>query len=164
MYGEMSVDIETQEALNEWGRAGGPPIPEHPKLVTYRQRRIAHLLKLCVISAAACDSQRVITLEHFAEALDWLVELERAMPDVFKSLKLGGSARAIEECYHFVYEKFHKLGKKHVPEHLIIAFLQERVPLHDVDRILESMERAHLLEKGIAGNGVGYKPRVKAAE
>lgn len=164
MYGEMSVDQDTQEALNDWGRAGGPPIPEHPKLVTYRQRRIAHLLKLCVISAAACDSEKIITLENFAEALDWLVELEHAMPDVFKSLKIGGSARAIEECYHFVYEKFLKLGKKPVPEHLIVAFLQERVPVHDVDRILDSMERAHLLEKQFAGSGQGYVPRTKQAD
>jgi hypothetical protein len=161
MYGEFSVDIETQEALNEWGRAGGPPIPDHPRLITYRQRRIAHLLKLCIISAAACDDERIITLENFAEALDWLVELESAMPDIFKSLKIGGSARAIEECYDFVYQRFHKLGKKPVPEHLIVAFLQERVPIHDVDKILDTMERAHLLEKQFAGAGKGYVPMVK---
>lgn len=164
MYGQFSVDLETQEALNAWGRAGGPPIPDHPKLVTYRQRRIAHLLKLCMISAASCNNDKIITLENFAEALDWLVELEGAMPDVFKSLKLGGSARAIDECYHFVYEKYVKGGKKPVPDHLIVAFLQERVPVHDVDRILDSMERARLLEKAFVGGGNGYIPCVKAAE
>jgi hypothetical protein len=164
IYGQMSVDIETQEALNDWGRSGGPPIPDHPKLVTYRQRRIAHLLKLCIISAAACDSARIITLEHFAEALDWLLELEHHMPDIFKSLKLGGDARAIEECYHFIYQKFHKLGKKPVPEHVIIAFLQERVPAHNVDRILDVMERGQLLEKMFAGNGTGYVPKAKGAD
>lgn len=164
IYGEFIVDLETQEALNAWGRAGGPPVPEHPKLVTYRQRRIAHLLKLCIISAAACDSERIITLENYAEALDWLTELEAAMPDVFKSLKIGGDARAIEDCYHFVFQKYHKLGKKPVPEHLIIAFLQERVPAHTVDRIIDIMERAQMLEKMFAGNGTGYAPRVKAAE
>jgi hypothetical protein len=164
IYGQMSVDIETQEALNDWGRSGGPPIPDHPKLVTYRQRRIAHLLKLCMVSAASCDSERIVTLDNFAEALDWLIELEAHMPDVFKSLKLGGDARAIEECYHFIYQKFHKLGKKPVPEHLIIAFLQERVPAHNVDRILDVMQRGQLLEKQFAGGGQGYVPMAKGAD
>lgn len=164
VFGEIRVDMETQEALNAWGRAGGPPIPEHPKLVTYRQRRIAHLLKLCMVSAVACDSERIITLENFTEALDWLVELEHAMPDVFKSLKIGGDARAIEECYHYVYQKFHQLGKKPVPEHMLIAFLQERVPAHSVDRIIDVMERARLLEKQFAGNGQGYVPKGRAPE
>jgi len=164
MYGELTVDPETQEALNTWGRAGGPPIPEHPKLVTYRQRRIAHLLKLCVISAAACNSDRVITIDNFAEALDWLVELEEHMPDIFKSLKIGGDARAIEDCYHYVYQKYHKLGKKPVPEHMIIAFLQERVPAHSVDRILDVMVRAQMLEKGFANKGTGYTPKAKGAD
>ena len=158
MYGELEVDLETQEALNAWGRAGGPPVPEHPKLVTYRQRRIAHLLKLCIISAASCNSDKIITIDNFAEALDWLVELEGAMPDVFKSLKVGGDARAIEDCMHYIFQKYHKLGKKPVPDHMIVAFLQERVPAHSVDRILDVMERARLIEKQIAGKGTGFIP------
>lgn len=164
MYGEMKVDLETQQALNDWGRAGGPPIPDHPKLVTYRQRRIAHLLKLCVVSAAACNSDRMITIENFAEALDWLVELEGHMPDIFKSLKVGGDARAVEECYHYVYQKYHKLAKKPVPEHMVVAFLQERVPAHSVDRILDVMIRAQFLEKKFHGGGTGYEPKVMRAE
>lgn len=163
LYGKFEVDLETQEALNEWGRQGGPPIPDHPKLVTYRQRRIAHLLKLCLISAASSGDEPIVTLENFTEALDWLVELEASMPDVFKSLKVGGDARAIEECYHYVYQKFIQSGKKPVPEHMIVAFLQERVPAHSVDRILDVMERARLLEKKFAGNGNGYEPKGKSA-
>jgi hypothetical protein len=139
-------------------------IPGHPKLITYRQRRIAHILKLCLISAASCDSERIITLENFTEALDWLVELEHFMPDVFKSLKVGGDARAIEECHHYVFQKYMRSNKKPVPEHMVIAFLQERVPAHSVDRILDVMQRAHILEKQFAAGGQGYVPMVKQAD
>lgn len=164
IYGEIEVSLECQEALNNWGRAGGPPIPDHPKLVTYRQRRIAHLLKLCMVAAVSTDNDKIITLDHFAEALDWLVELEHNMPDIFKSLKVGGDARAIEECYHYVFQKYHQLGKKPVPEHTLIAYLQERVPAHSVDRILDVMERAHLIEKQFAGKGQGYVPKAKSPD
>ncbi len=164
IYGQMTVDLETQEALNAWGRAGGPPIPDHPKLVSYRIRRMAHLLKLCTVSAAACNSDLIITIDNFAEALDWLVEIEAAMPDVFKALKVGGDARAIEDCYHYVFQKFHQLGKKPVPEHMVIGFLQERVPAHSVDRIIDVMTRAQLLEKQFAGGGQGYVPKAKVPD
>lgn len=161
LYGEFTVTIEAQNALNEWGKAGGPPIPEHPKLATYRQRRVAHLLKLCMVSAASCSNDLIIDLDNFTEALDWLVELEAAMPDIFKSLKLGGSARAIEECWHFIYDRYMRKNKKPVPADLVIRFLQERVPIHNVDQILDIMERAKLIEKQFVNGGTGYVPLAK---
>lgn len=162
IFGEFSVSDEAKEAINEWALAGGPPIPDHPKLVSYRTRRAAHLLKLMLIASAACDSERVITLDHFAEALDWLVELESFMPDVFKSLKVGGDARAIEECWHFAYNHYIK-SKQPVPEHLLITFLQERVPAHSIERILDVMERARLLEKQFISGGHGYLPKTRTS-
>lgn len=162
MFGEFSVSEEAKEAINEWALAGGPPIPDHPKLVSYRTRRAAHLLKLMLVASASCDSDRIITLDHFAEALDWLIELESFMPDVFKSLKVGGDARAIEECWHFAYNHYIK-HKQPVPEHLLITFLQERVPAHSIERILDVMERARLLEKQFVAGGHGYLPKTRAS-
>lgn len=156
IYGEFTVTDDAKEALNEWSKKGGPPVPEHPKLMHYRSRRIAHLLKLCMVASAASDSDRIITLDHYAEALDWLISFETFMPDVFKSLKTSGDARAIEECYHFVYQLWIK-HKEPIVERRIINFLQERVPVHNIDRILDVMVRAHLLEK----EGKGYVPKTR---
>ena len=162
LFGEMTVTQEAQEAINEWAKAGGPPIPDHPKLTSYCARRIAHLLKLCIIAAAACDDELIITIDHFAEALDWLVELETFMPDIFKSLKVGGDARAIEECWHFAYTYWMK-HESVVPEHLVYAFLQERAPVHSIERIVDVMCRAQLLKKQFTpSGGVGYEPKRKA--
>jgi hypothetical protein len=157
-YGEMTVTDEAKEAINEWSKAGGPPIPDHPKLTSYCARRAAHLLKLCIVAAMASDSERIVTLDHFAEALDWLVQLERYMPDVFKSMKTGGDGRAIEECWHHVYQIYLK-SKEPVPEHRVVGFLQERVPVHNITRILDVMERSQLLKKQFtATGGTGYEP------
>lgn len=158
LWGEMIVSDEAKVAVNEWSRKGGPPIPNHPKLASYGARRAAHLLKLCMVAAIASDNEKIITLDHFAEALDWLAQLETFMPDVFKSMKTGGDGRAIEECWHFTMEVFMKT-KQPVPEHRIVHFLQERVPVHNISRILDVMERAQLLQKKFMDNGgQGYEP------
>jgi hypothetical protein len=163
MYGEFSVTEETKQAINEWAKAGGPPIPDHPKLMSYRTRRPAHLLKLCMIASAANDSDHIITIDHFAEALDWLSEAEGAMPDVFKSMKNGGDSQAIEECWHFCYLHWIK-HKAPVPEHLVVSFLQERVPVHNIERIIDVMQRAKLLtKKMLDGGGHGFEPKARTA-
>lgn len=162
IFGEYTVADDAKEAINSWAAAGGAPAPDHPKLASYCARRIAHVLKLCIIASAASDSERVITLDHFAEALDWLVELESFMPDIFKSLKVGGDARAIEECWHYAYQ--HWMRKQEpVPEHLLYAFLQERVPVHNVERIMTVMCQAQLLKKQFTASGAsGYIPKGKS--
>lgn len=150
---------EAKEAINDWAKRGGPPIPDHPKLTSYRMRRAAHLLKLSMIASASCDSDRIITLDHFAEALDWLVQLETFMPDIFKSMKTGGDGRAIEECWHYAYTIWMK-KQEPVPEHLVVAFLQERVPVHNIERIIDIMQRAQLFTKQFTNaGGVGYIPK-----
>src|SRR5262249_48940636 len=137
MYGKMEVTDDTKEAINSWSKSGGAPAPDHPKLSSYVTRRAAHLLKLCVIAAASQDEEMIITLDHFVEALDWLTELERFIPDIFKSMKSGGDARAMEELYHFVYSE-HIKSKAFVPGFLVHAFLAERVPVHNIEPIISS--------------------------
>lgn len=163
IYGEFTVSDDTKEAINEWAKQGGPPAPDHPKLSSYRIRRPAHLLKLCIIASASSGSDKIITLDHFAEALDWLIELETFMPDVFKSMKTGGDGRAIEECWHYAYTSWIKT-KEPVPEAKLFAFLQERVPVHNIERIIDVMTRAQLLTKQFtATGGTGYLPKARKA-
>lgn len=162
LWGGIKVDDEAKQAINEWGRAGGPPSPDHPKLTSYLSRRIAHLLKLCIISAVASGDELRITIDNFVEALDWLVEIESFMPDIFKSMKTGGDGRVIEECWHYAYQIFIK-EQKPVAEPRIVHFLQERTPAHNITRILEVMERARLLEKKFIAGGYGYEPKARKA-
>ncbi len=162
-FGEFTITEECYEAMDEWAEKGGQPAPDHPKLLSYNIRRLHHLVKLCMIAALSADSELIITLDHFAEALDWLVELEAYMPDIFKSMRAGGSASVIEECYHYCFTQYMRNGKKLVPEPLLYAFLQERAPIHDVNRIIESMINSGLIKKEFAEVGHGYKPMGKAA-
>lgn len=163
IWGEFTITDEVKEAINAWARQGFRPRPDHPKLTNYSTRRLAHLLKLCIIACAAASSDRAIKLEHYAEALDWLVEAEGYMPDIFKALKTGGDAQAMEECWHFAYQHFMR-KKEPVPEYLLITFLKEQVPAHSVNHILDIMVRAQLLTKMHTNSGQpGYEPKVRTA-
>lgn len=162
LYGRMEFTEEAAEAITSWHKAKGPPEPDHPKLTHYNTRRTAHLLKLCTIAAASTGNDRKITLEHYVQALDWLVEAEGVMPDIFKSMTTGGAGRAMEEAWHFVYTLYIKENKP-IHESRLTRFLSERVPIHDVGRIIEVMEKAGIiirkidLEKG----GQAFIPAAK---
>lgn len=164
LYGQMKITEDAKEAITAWHISGGAPAPSHPKLNHYNTRRTAHLLKLCMVACASSSSELEITLDHFAEALDWLTEAEFVMPDIFKSMKNGGDARVIEECYHYAREMYMKdKDRKPILEHRLFHYLQERTPAHNVERILNVMERAGLLKKQFADVGMGYIPLGKTA-
>lgn len=159
MWGALEVTDDAREAITSWGLAGGPPIPDHPKLMHYNSRRMAHLLKLCMVACVARSDEYIVDLEDFAEALDWLTQAERAMPDIFKSMRTSGDARAMDECWHFVYQIWMK-KQEPIAEHRIVAFLSERTPAHNVARVLGVMEQGGLLEKKFTSvGGTGYVPK-----
>lgn len=156
-YGEFTFEEETQSLIDNWYLAGCVPAPDHPKLIGYNQRRIVHLLKLCMVSAA--DAKRkVITNEDFETALTWLLEAEVYMPEVFKAMSAGGPGRIIEEAWHYIFT-VHAKEQKPVSEHRIMQWLQERVPVHQVMQTIELMEKSKLIEQQLTASGKAYKPR-----
>lgn len=163
MSGMMYFTEDAADALNTWHKAGGPPTPDHPKLMHYNTRRTAHMLKLCAIVSASQSSEMIITLDHFTEALDLLAIAEGTMPDIFKSMSGGGHMRAMEDCWHFAYQIYVK-KQEAVPEHRMIQFLSERLPAHEVERVLNVMCMAQLLKRQIGNNGSPtYIPLAKKA-
>lgn len=162
LYGKMEFTPEAAAALTAWHKAKGPPAPDHPKLVNYNTRRTSHLLKLCMVASVSTGSDLVITLDHYVEALSWLAELEETIPDIFKSMKTAGDSKTIEEAYYFVYKSYAK-DKKPVSEHRLLAFLSERTPAHNVERIAQLMCKGGLLEAKFMTTGLkGYVPGVKS--
>lgn len=157
LFGQLSFSQEAAEAITEWHMAGGPPVPDHPRLQHYCTRRTVHLLKLCMISCVSGGDDMLIKLDNFAEALDWLLEAEHLMPDIFKAMNSGGDGRVMEETWHHAYTLYMK-EKKPVSENRLVLFVQARTPAHNVMRIIEVMERSGLLKKELTATGVGYVP------
>lgn len=161
LYGAMEFEPDAAEAMQAWHMAGGPPVPDHPRLVNYNTRRTAHLLKLCMVSSASAGESLTITLDNYTEALDWLIEAEMYMPDIFKAMTAGGDGRVIEDTWHFLYTIYVK-EKKPILEGRAINFIQQRTPAHNVLKILEVMERGGLIKKELSVAGLyGIVPQGK---
>lgn len=160
-FGKMSFTTPAAAAIKAWIKAGCPPEPSHQKLQFYNARRIAHLLKLCMISSMSRSGEKIIALEHYNEALNWLVEAETYMPDIFKSMQTGGDSSAMEEAWNYVWTLFAK--EKHpIAEHRIVHFLRERVPAHSVMRVLDVMVKARMFKIVLTDQGFsGYAPTSK---
>jgi len=71
----------------------------------YNSRRSLHLRKLCMIVSAAKSQKRVITLEHFQEALAILSLTEREMPNAFFGLGRGQHAQTLADMIRFFQTK-----------------------------------------------------------
>lgn len=143
--GQFKFTAELKDAFETWDRAGMPPVPDHPKLLSYCARRRGQLLKLMQIASISESNEMIITLPHFEQARDWLVEAELYMPEVFKAMRTGGDAAAIRELYHFAIQHYARTSKP-LPESFLIEFLQEKIPAHSVPKVIDLMVRADLLE------------------
>lgn len=157
-FGQMAFTTPAAAAIKAWIKAGCPPEPAHQKLQYYNARRLAHLLKLCMISSIARSGSRIIGIENYSEALDWLLEAEVYMVDVFKSMISGGDSSAMEETWNYVWTLYAKENRP-IAEHRIIHFLRERVPAHAVMRVLEVMVKSRMFDISLSESGFqGYKP------
>lgn len=156
MIGKFMFEPEAASAIDAWHQAGGPPAPDHPKLQHYNSRRTTHLLKLCMVAAASRGNDFVISINDYHRALDWLLTVEMYMPDIFKSMAVGGDPKVIEETYYWAYKKYSK-KQEDIPEAEVIEFLQNKVPAHSVERIYNLMIKSKLFEKRLEG----IRPRAK---
>jgi Protein of unknown function (DUF3987) len=149
LVGQFSATQDYQNAINNWRKVGQSPVPDHPKLLHYNTRRLAHLLKLSMVAAVDEGNQLLLTKEVFNRAISWLLEAEVQMPEVFKAGGVGADSKAMDEIYHYVLAS--DLKRLGVPEHRVVNFARERVPAHSVMRVLEIMERSGQLEVSTSG-------------
>ncbi len=143
-YGAIVFQPEAIAGIESWVKAGAPPVPEHPKLIHYNTRRVAHMLKLCMCASLSRGGHHIVTVDDYNMALGWLLELETLLPDIFKSMATGGDMRAVDECWFFVLQMTSREGKP-LHEGRIVHFLMERLPAHSVSRVLEVMISAGIL-------------------
>jgi hypothetical protein len=162
-YGQLRFEPDTLRALNEWHLSGGEPVPSHPRLFSYVERRTAHLLKLCIIATAARGTnQFLIERQDLDTALAWLLEAEEAMPEIFKASS-GPDGQLINDCWHFVYTT---TQREHKPllEDRLYAYLKDKAPSYAVERIVTVMVKSKVLLTSTDYSGrTIYTPAPKAA-
>lgn len=155
LYGKMEWEPEAAKAMQDWHMAGGPPTPDHIRLLHYVGRRTGHMLKLCMVASISRSNELIIRKEDFASALTWLVEAETFMPEIFKAMRgstMDGSA--IDETWYFCWSVWSK-EKAPIAEYRLIQFLQQRVPSYSVMKILELLVTSNMLVR-VSSDHRGY--------
>lgn len=156
LMGKFEVTADYRNAVSNWRNLGEPPLPTHPKLIHYATRRRVHLYKLSMVSAIDRSDTLLLTRDDFNRAMNWMVQAESAMPEIFKAGAGNADAKAIEEIYHFVLTR--GAGGRPVPERHIVSFAKERVPIHSVMRVVEIMiASGQLIPLGVADYKTGQR-------
>lgn len=162
LYGEIKFTAESAALMDRFHLSDGNPKPEHPKLISYTIRRTVHLLKLCMVASVSRSDELIVRPEDFQRAFDWLIEAELHMPDIFKAMTQGGAGKIMEEAWYFIFTT-HAKEAKPVLKHRLITFLQERVPVHNIETTIKMMEEGKMLEKQLTAGGAAYVPRGRKA-
>lgn len=165
LYGEFKLTEEVRKAYLAWYHSDFHPAPSHPKLEDYLPRRGIHFLKMCMAFSAARSDDLIIDIGDYQEAQDLLLETEKFMSDVFKSMKTGADANVIDEAFNFIWQAFAK-EQKPIPDHRIIHFLSMKIPSHSVTKVLEVMETSNMIRVvSVLANGrKTYQPVPRAAQ
>lgn len=161
LSGEYLWNEDAAVALTEWYKRGGPPIPSHPKLLHYRTRRHVQLIKLAMIAAASVSDQLVVELSHYQQALDWLLEAEVYVSDIFKASQ-GNDRKVIDDAWHYLYTIYIKENKKPIIAARLVDFISQRAPVHNVGRILEVLIKSGLINEVTEKVGRCYVPQPRA--
>lgn len=164
MVGRMHFTPEAKEAITKWQKSGKQPAPNHPKLEHYNTRRMIHALKLATIAAADKANLNLITHEDFQQALEWMVEAEEAMPQVFMEMVGKSDGQIMNELYHFVAGIYNNPLAKNQPirKGLLVNWLRNKVPAWQIEKVIEVAVEAEILQKAIGVSGeIRYKPAPK---
>ena len=137
-YNRREFDIVTDQG------AALLPKPTHPRLMHYNTRRPVHFLKLCMICAIDRGTEH-IDLPDVQSAIDLMIEVEKAMPDVFTAMSSGGDAQVITDCIYWVMTENIRAKDEGVPMHLVHEWLSSRAPATHVQRIFELMVKAKMI-------------------
>lgn len=162
LFGKFKWEASAAAGIEDWHEHGAKATePQHTKLEHYLPRRIIHVLKLCMISSASRSNDMIIRETDFHRAVSWLLEAERTMPEIFRTMTAKSDAVVIQELHFHLWTLYSK-EKKEIHESRLIHFLQTRVPSERVMRVLEIAERSGIITR-MAGSTL-YKPAAKGAQ
>lgn len=164
IQGEFFFTKEAAAQLEDWYDKGMAPAPNHPRLTSYNERRLIHLLKLAVVYSASMGNSRVIDVNVLAQAAAALLEAESTMPKALHAMGEYTQGFHIQEAALFVL-RYHITAKVAMPESQLRAFLLSRVPVHQVRSVIDEMILADWLQ--VMGTTVGaraFAPGQKAEE
>lgn len=158
LEGQITWGPVAMEKFIAWWMEGGPPVPNHTKLNSYRTNRAMNMMKLCGIAVASRGGEMVIDDDDWTRALSWLIEAEKTMPDIFRAMGGKSDQSVIEELHRWAVAKYLKDKSEPIDIGLIFSFVMERVPSEKVKHIVDLAEKAKAIER-VAGTTDKFVPK-----
>jgi hypothetical protein len=151
LHGEVEWSDEAHKELNLWFNSGMPPSPQHIRLREYRERRLVHYVKLCMISAVSAGRDTFIIIDDLNRAKEWILEAEQAMPDIFRAMVHKSDSVLFDDLQYFLLSQYFTADRKKrdpIPESVIYGFLKTKVESHRIKSIVESAIALNIIKPG----------------
>lgn len=138
--------------------------PDHPLLEHYCDRRARHVQKLAMLNSISRGNSLIIEKEDYERAIEFLIETEVEMPNIFRDMQASVDARHLEEIHRWCFKYLEKNKTDCVPEQDMISYIVRRVPVHKMKFFLETLvSTGRITFKGSDSYPVGQReviPRV----
>lgn len=148
MYGQYVVEKSTRELWSLVNKHSEPgySLPDMAKLSGYKKRRVSHIAKACMCVAAGRRNERIVKMEDLEYVIDLVQRTECNLPSLIKDMAQDTDKGVMDDCWNYVMEIYKKTNAA-VSEHLITAYLGEKVSAGRVRFIMESMLAAYMLQE-----------------
>lgn len=159
MAGQFKSTIAFESAINNF-HLTNPGKLSHSRFSDYNTRRSLHLYKLSIICSASESNKKVLDIEHFNRALEFLTEAEAVAPNVFGELTTSnGFSHSVEQVL-----ESHK-GRSIIAHQQLERSLRRTHKPYEVGMIIKSMINAGDLTEVKSKAGLPkYKISRKAEE
>jgi hypothetical protein len=107
-----------------------------------------HVAKLAMVSSVSRTNEiEYIDQLDARRAIDWLIEAEKLMPDIFRSMIGRSDHEVIEELHLHMHSLYAQNKNKPIQGHQLQMFLLKRVPSDKIRQILEAAENSNMISR-----------------
>jgi hypothetical protein len=155
LQGQITWSPEAQSTFTAWVMGGSPPRPIHSKLTAYVSNREMNVMKLAGISAVSRGQMQIAAVD-LARAMEWLLNAETIMPDIFRAMISKSDQDIIDELYLAVSSLWKISNGKPVDGAFVWHFVSSRTTSDKVEKIINLADKMQAVVR-IAGTE-NFKP------
>ncbi len=151
VHGEFIWEDDAINAIRYWVNIDKlAPIPTYGRLANYIGRRDVHTMKLAMISSVSAGNFPYVTLKDFIRGRQWLLDAEKTMPDVFRSMSAKSDMQLIQDAHYYLYVRYSKIGRNGrvpIPEKEVFAFFENKTTSEKIPGLVALMEKTGRITK-----------------
>ena len=125
VQGQITWGAGALKYFLDWHMGGGQPAPTHSKLIGYNTSRSMNLMKLSGISLMSRFGGFEIDEIDVKRGLNWLLETESAMPEIFRAMQGKNDWQILEELHRFMTAQAVRTKHKPMERSLVFRWISQ---------------------------------------